>query len=109
MKNLVFGLIAIFMVSISAFASNGIVNPTNLKSLELKETQIFFEFSINNNDLLQGSMLMTHTCNYNMYNANGQFLGQWSISNVPDNVSCGSSQATNYAIQSYNGFHEMFP
>lgn len=40
-------------------------------------------------------------CNYKMYDANGQYLGNWSIW-VPDNVSCGSKEAKALAIADYN-------
>ena len=49
--------------------------------------------------------VVLHNCTYNMYNASGQFLGQLTLYDVPNNVSCGSSQAKEVAIDYWNGTH----
>ncbi len=49
--------------------------------------------------------LLAHNCTYRMYNSSGQYLGNWTLFDVPDNVACGSAQAKQVAITSYNAFH----
>jgi len=75
MKKSFFGLIAIAFISLSSFTT--------------KSTD----------------ELVLHNCTYNMYNASGQFLGQLTLYDVPDNVSCGSSKAKQVAIDYWNGTH----
>ena len=74
MKNLSFGLLAIALITLSSFTAK------NSKELLLK------------------------FCNYNIYNAKGEYLGQQSII-VNDETSCGSREAKSIAITAYNGTH----
>jgi hypothetical protein len=48
--------------------------------------------------------LVLHNCTYKMY-SNGQYLGDWTLYGVPDNVSCNSSYAKQVAMDSWNGMH----
>lgn len=75
MKNLFLGFLAIVFISMSSFTS------------------------VNNDEII------VHNCTYRMYNASGQYLGNWTLYDVPDNISCGSSTAKQVAIDSYNAFH----
>ena len=77
MKKAFFGLIAVAFISLSSFTS------------------------VNSSE----DLLKAHNCTYRMYNAAGQYLGNWTLYDVPDNVSCGSAVATQAAIDSYNGMH----
>lgn len=103
MKKLFLSLVFLLAGSVS-FASNETIN-TETKSQ--KTEQITAEFEKTVDSVLENGLLV-HTCTYRMY-SNGQYLGNWTITGVPDNVACGSSTATHYAIESYNGYHEMFP
>lgn len=46
-------------------------------------------------------LILAKNCSYNVYNANGTFLGTWDI-NVPDDMSCGSKAAKALAVADYN-------
>jgi hypothetical protein len=54
---------------------------------------------------VKDEILLVHNCTYRMYNSSGQYLGNWTLFDVPDNVACGSAQAKQVAIDSYNAFH----
>ena len=75
MKKSFFGLIAIAFISLSSFTTKS------------------------------SDELVLHNCTYRMYNAAGQYLGNWTLFDVPDNISCGSDRAKQVAIDSYNGMH----
>lgn len=74
MKKTFFGLLAIGFISLSSFTTK------------------------------ESKKIVEHHCTYNMYNAEGKFLGQQTIL-VPDSISCGSTEAKNTAIFVYNYFH----
>ena len=49
-------------------------------------------------------LIVVKNCSYNMYSANGTFLGTWDI-NVPDDMSCGSKASKALAVADYNVWH----
>lgn len=74
MKKYLFGLIAIAFISLSSFITKN------------------------------SEELMPRNCTYNIYNSQGQYLGQYSII-VNDGTSCGSAGAKSIAIEAYNISH----
>lgn len=51
---------------------------------------------------VKDEILLVHNCTYRMYNSSGDFIGYWTLYNVPDNVTCGSKVAVDAAIATYN-------
>ncbi|MCW1147022.1 hypothetical protein [Flavobacterium lacisediminis] len=92
------------LVGSFTFASNVTINTkTKLEKTE----QITAKIEKSTSVILEDGVVL-HSCTYAMY-SNGEFLGYWTVSGMPDNVPCGSSSAMHYAIGSYNAYHEMFP
>lgn len=75
MKKSFFGLIAIAFISLSSFTT------------------------YDSKDVL-------HNCRYRIYNSNtGATLGYVTISDMPDNVSCGSQTGLNAALATWDALH----
>lgn len=73
-----------------------------MKNLFLAFVVVFCLSSFNSDN---PNKALLHSCTYNMSNASGAYLGQWTLYDVPDGVSCGSQKAKQVAIDSYNGMH----
>lgn len=77
MKKLFFSAVVLTVVSISS----------SFTSVDVKDKDVFKK-----------------NCTYRMY-GQGQYLGNWTLFDVPDNVDCGSAHAKQVAIDSYNAMH----
>ncbi len=46
--------------------------------------------------------VLSHNCQYGVYNSRGERIGTVIVTDVPDNVSCGSSSAKANALAIWN-------
>lgn len=48
------------------------------------------------------NVIVLKTCRYKILNSRGEKVGDVEITDVPDNVNCGSSEMKDYALDSWN-------
>jgi sporulation protein YlmC with PRC-barrel domain len=92
MKNLFFSL-AFMLIGSFAFA-----NTNEVKTNPNEEVKIIVEFT----EVNKIDDLVSHTCYYGVYNSRGERIGSVVMTDVPNNVSCGSSLALANAVSIWN-------
>ena len=91
------------LVGSLSFASNGLINPKNLiVSFEKGNTGVPVKAEDTKSEVV---VYPSHTCTYRMYNADGDYLGNWSVYNVPADMDCSLPAVKQIAIFSYNDAH----
>lgn len=101
MKNLF--LVLVMLVGSFSFASNGLINPKNPIVTSEKGSAVV-PVKVENTKS-EAIVYPSHTCTYRMYNADGKYLGIWSVYDVPADMDCGLPAVKQIAIFSYNDAH----
>jgi len=84
-KKAIFSVIALFGMTIASYGAN------HLKKEEQKLSDFYYKAE-------EKTEIVSHTCYYNILDANNNVVGHVVMTGVPDNVSCGSASATTRAL-----------
>lgn len=101
MKNLF--LVLIMLAGSFSFASTGLINPKNQIITFHKSITVIQKNT--ENAKVDVNMYPSHTCTFRMYNADGDYLGNFNVYNVPSDMECGLPAVKNTAINGWNDVH----
>ncbi len=73
-------------------------NTNEVKTNTNEEVTVLVDFT----EVNKIDELVSHTCYYGVYNSRGERIGSVIMTDVPDNVSCGSSSALANATRIWN-------
>lgn len=96
---MLFGLIATVMITFSGFASNQI---KKAEDHSLKVETISSIFSNEKAETCLKQEVFAHDCTYRMSNSSGQYLGDWTLYDCPNDLPCGSQHLIDTAIRTFN-------